>query len=145
MRYSILISVLFLALISCNKDKFKTEPQVFFKSWQSDSIKNAIPFEFKATIEITDKEGDIGLIPYDSTSYIIYRDAKTLKIDSFKVADITRFNSPKLKFEVTFPVNNVLPQYNRNRRDTVFVEFAVTDFQKNRSAFTKSTPLYYVP
>ncbi len=144
MRYSILIMVLIVVLISCNKDKFKTEPQVFFKSWDADSIKLVIPIDFKATIEITDKEGDIGSIPFDSTSYIYIKNVKTAKIDSFPVANITRFNSPKLRFDVSFPVNAYLPAYNPSRRDTVLLEFAVRDFAKNKSTFTRSTPLYYV-
>jgi hypothetical protein len=44
-------------LLACNKDKFKTEPQVKIKSLSPDDVYKGQAFRFNA--EVTDKEGDL--------------------------------------------------------------------------------------
>ncbi|MGQ0739906.1 MAG: hypothetical protein ACT4OJ_12680 [Bacteroidota bacterium] len=61
MKYSLLlIAVLAVAVLACNKDKFKTEPQVEVKSISPTSIVRSDVFTIKA--EYTDDEGDLDSI-----------------------------------------------------------------------------------
>jgi hypothetical protein len=58
MKYSLLLIIVVAAvLIACNKDKFKTEPQVELKSISPTSIFRSDVFTIKA--EYTDEEGDL--------------------------------------------------------------------------------------
>lgn len=58
MKYSLLLIVVIAAVITaCNKDKFKTEPQVELKSISPTAIFRSDVFTIKA--EYTDEEGDL--------------------------------------------------------------------------------------
>ncbi len=52
-----LLSVLFVVVIACNKDKFQTKPTISIKSLSSDFI--PANGSLVITLECTDKEGDV--------------------------------------------------------------------------------------
>jgi hypothetical protein len=58
MKKLVIIAVLFIALISCNKDKFQTKPQISIKSYNTKALEKNKDFIIK--FDYTDKEGDLG-------------------------------------------------------------------------------------
>lgn len=57
MRYSLLFSLLFLFLLSCNKNKFSTTPTLKFKSVNTTTLHRGETITFRLTF--TDAEGDL--------------------------------------------------------------------------------------
>jgi hypothetical protein len=57
MKRLLLFSVLILALVACDKDKFKTEPQVEIKSFGPSEVNKGEFFTFRAVVR--DQEGDL--------------------------------------------------------------------------------------
>jgi hypothetical protein len=57
MKKLVIITTLFVGLISCNKDKFQTKPQISIKSYNTKAVQPAQ--ELIVTLNYTDKEGDL--------------------------------------------------------------------------------------
>ena len=57
MKRFLIICVLATAILACNKDKFKTQPQVEIKSLAPSEVVKGQLFTFTATVR--DKEGDV--------------------------------------------------------------------------------------
>ena len=57
MRNTILIAVICLVIISCNKNKFSTTPQIKFKSVNTKELRRGEIIQFK--LSYTDSEGDL--------------------------------------------------------------------------------------
>ena len=75
--YKIFLSLFLVVLFSaCGKDKYTTEPQLTFKSFNPNQSNNLVPYEFQSTIklEVRDKEGDIGLNAGKDTAFIFIRE-----------------------------------------------------------------------
>ena len=88
------ISVLFLAviaLVSCDKDKFKTQPQVEIKSFGPSVIPNKGTFALRAIVR--DKEGDLK----DTITFYrkYFNGATMVKQDSFLKYNLDNFGFPK--------------------------------------------------
>jgi hypothetical protein len=58
MKKLVIIAVFFIALISCNKDRFQTKPQISIKSYNTKALERGKELIIK--LDYTDKEGDLG-------------------------------------------------------------------------------------
>jgi hypothetical protein len=88
------IAVLLLAvtaLVACNKDKFKTQPQVEIKSFGPNVISNKETFTLRAIVR--DKEGDLK----DTITFYrkYFNGATMVKQDSFLKYNLANFGFPK--------------------------------------------------
>lgn len=57
MKRLLIVGIAALSLFACNKDKFKTEPQVEIKSLGPSEVRKGDVFTFRAVVN--DKEGDL--------------------------------------------------------------------------------------
>ena len=146
MRYTVLFSILLLAILSgCKKDKYKTTPSLTFKSVSSTQVPKGSVVQF--TLTFTDAEGDV------SGSVFIQKDEPTCTLSSFTETDsIPSFPSTKNQkgdIVLTFgnnsgtAIEDISPQCQRN--DTAIFRFAIKD-EANRVSDTVSSPpiiIYY--
>ena len=152
MRYLSLLVVLVVVFSACKKNKYTTEPQVKFKSISPDNAASSLTFtqkEFapKLTIEVTDAEGDLGLVPGVDTTRIYIKNILLNKIDSFDMPEALP-GTKNFKADVEVNLYNTLgcravgPP--RPRTDTIYYEVYVKDFAKNKSnVITTDKPVYY--
>lgn len=138
---------------SCSKDKFKTEPQISYKSikpnvFLSNNLdQNSGPI---LTIHVTDLEGNLGEGDSDTASYVYVRNITipNALLDSFKFPDLTSARRQNLDVDVEVFLRDVLQtsgQPNPPYTDTLFFEVYVTDNAKNKSnVLTTPDPVYYV-
>ena len=152
MRYLPLLIVFVASLSACKKDKFTTAPQIKFKSISPDNAASDLTFnqrQFapKLTIEITDAEGDVGLVPNIDTSRIYIKNLLLNKLDSFDMPEALP-GTKNFKANVEINLYNTLgcrlvgPP--RPRTDTIYYEVYVKDFAKNKSnVITTDKPVYY--
>ena len=89
MKKLLVFSVIALALISCGKDKFKTDPQVEIKSLAPSEVNKGELFTFRAVVR--DQEGDL----QDSVLLVRKRftGATLLTVDTLRY-DISSFAFP---------------------------------------------------
>jgi hypothetical protein len=146
MRYTVLFSILLLAILSgCKKDKYKTTPSLTFKSVSSTQVPKGSVVQF--TLTFTDAEGDV------SGSVFIQKDEPTCTLSSFTETDsIPSFPSTKNQkgdIVLTFgnnagtAIEDISPQCQRN--DTAVFRFAIKD-EANHVSDTVSSPpiiIYY--
>ncbi len=140
MKSILSISVLFIIIIACNKDKFQTKPQLTLKS-VSDKL---IPFNggIDVTLEFTDKEGDVT----DSIFVVrqrlnrrgpLVRPASPYKIPTFPNSTKGEFivslqYSSGLTFGIS-PIRIVGSNPARNEPDTMSLKFVARDKAGNKS------------
>jgi len=79
------------ALFACNKDKFKTQPQVEIKSFGPDVVPNKGTFSLRAVVR--DKEGDLK----DTITFYrkYFNGATMVKQDSFLKYNLDNFGFPQ--------------------------------------------------
>ena len=146
MRYTVLFSILLLAILSgCQKDKYKTTPSLTFKSVSSTQVPKGSVVQF--TLTFTDAEGDV------SGSVFIQKDEPTCTLSSFTETDsIPSFPSTKNQkgdIVLTFgnnsgtAIEDISPQCQRN--DTAVFRFAIKDKANHVSDTVSSPPIiiYY--
>ncbi|MFT3680608.1 MAG: hypothetical protein QM791_10075 [Ferruginibacter sp.] len=151
MRNIVLIILVSLLIFGCGKAKFKTEPQVTFKSIKPTYVESSIvrgdPSIPKLTVGVTDGNGDLGFNAGKDTSYIYVKNLLTTKLDSFLLPNLSSAAGKNFEADIEVSLFNVLGGSNRPRphTDTLFFEVYVTDFAKNKSnvIVTTDTPLYY--
>ena len=132
--------ILIMLLFSCNKDKFSDEPKITFKEFDraEGSTQDFVGSAPHIIIEVTDGNGDLGLIPNKDTALVFIKNLLTNKLDSFPFPNIGSSGTKNLKCEVkvslleTMPGRS-LPTSQRPYMDTIFFEVYVTDFAKNKS------------
>jgi hypothetical protein len=136
MRNTILIAVISLLMIGCNKDKISTKPQLTFKSFNTSDLYPGQILEMK--VSFTDSEGDI----VDSSLYVEQFSINCRNTSFKNVYLIPAFpTSTNLKgeFLISFgyrangfpPLKE--PQCNNVNDDTCFFRFALRDKAKNVS------------
>jgi hypothetical protein len=81
MKQSLIIIIGFIFLISCNKDKFNTKPQLTFKSVNATTFAKGSDIKFNLTA--TDKEGDL-----TDSLFVIRLNRNCTKKDTTKFAYI---------------------------------------------------------
>lgn len=149
------LSIVFasLVLISCNKDRYTSEPQLKFKGFKP-SVGNANYVNTEKPIvifEITDKEGDVGFIAGKDTSKIYIKNPATGNIDSTKLfPDFSSVAGKNMLVTAEIEIKNILPagpSRPRPSTDTVRLEVYITDFAKHKSnvMYTSDPFLYYFP
>ena len=150
--YKIFFSLLLVVLFSaCGKDKYTTEPQLTFKSFNPNQTNNLVPYEFQSTIklEVRDKEGDIGLNAGKDTAFIFIKNMLTGTEKSFKFPDLKAVAGNDFKGEIELNLFDVLggrslPINQRPYTDTLHFEIYVTDFAKHKSNVILTTePFIY--
>jgi hypothetical protein len=57
MKKLVIVTAIFIALLSCNKDKFQTKPQISIKSYNTKAVQPSNDMVIK--LSYTDKEGDL--------------------------------------------------------------------------------------
>ncbi len=156
MRYLLFGLIVVLTLFACKKDKYTTAPQVSFKSISPSFVDFSIPAGFEGgnpamlKFEITDAEGDIGFTPNKDTSYIFVKNLLTNDVDSQYFPNLANVTTKNFKAEITFSLQNVTKCRSLPGNpppvhvDTIYFEFFVKDFKKNKSNVVKTTtPLLY--
>ena len=138
MRYSILLALISLLIISCNKDKFTTVPQLKYKSA---NITDVFPGDvLQMKLSFTDKEGDLdGLIYVQQYSINCTR---TKFEDSLAIPKFPSTSNSDGEIVVSYgyrvPPSLVEPQCNDVKLDTCFFRFAIKDKAGNRSDTVQS-------
>ena len=151
MRHAVLILIISLIVVSCGKDKYTSAPQLKFKSVEPNHVtsgaiigSSAIPL---ITLEITDKEGDLGFNPGKDTSKIYIRNLLINRLDSFYLPSEMKFiSTTNFQADIRITTFDILRGSSRPRPkiDTLIYEIYVVDFAKNKSNVITTDPLYYV-
>lgn len=144
MRNTALFSIIILFLISCNKDKFTTTPQLKYKSVNTKILNQGQTITF--TLSFTDAEGDF--IP-DSALFVEKFEPKCVA-SRFKQYykfpanfPIMKDRSGEILVSYTYPSPSFLgPQCNKN--DTAVFKFVLRDKAKNKSDTAVSDPIVIV-
>ncbi|MFT3908227.1 MAG: hypothetical protein QM737_02280 [Ferruginibacter sp.] len=136
MRVTILVLVMSLFFLSCNKDKYTTAPQIEYKSISPTAFENLPDSPApEITFTVTDAEGDIG-ITKDDTARIFIKNLFSQMVDSIDFPDISEATRKNLKAEVTVkigPLTGCLDPTDPPHIDTMAFEVYVKDFAKNQS------------
>jgi len=148
MRYTLLFTLIFLIFASCKKDKYTTVPQIAFEGLSHNAVDlsptSAVPV---VTISITDAEGDLGITATD-TAFIYMKNLLTNDFDSVPFPDLQAAAKSNFKADVDVTITKVLkckslPGFPLHT-DTLYFEFYVKDFAKNKSnVITTPEPVYF--
>ena len=150
--YKIFFGFILVVLISsCGKDKYTTEPQLTFKSFNPNISNSQVSQDFqpKVKLEIRDKEGDIGFKIDKDTSTVYIKNMLTGKLDSMFFPDLSAVAGNNFKGEIEIGLFTVLggrslPLNQRPYTDTLHFEIYVTDFAKHKSNVILTTePFIY--
>ena len=152
MRNTLLIMIISVGFVSCGKDKYTTNPQIKYKSVYPNALRSNIPTGQqvipKVTIEVTDREGDLGITDKDTAFvYItsIINGQPEILPDSFPLPDIESILSKNFQADIL-----ITPPFKRSTRpspktDTLTYEIYVKDFAKNKSnVITTEDAVYYI-
>jgi hypothetical protein len=150
MRYFIFLSLFVLGITACKKNKFTTEPQIKFKSLKPNFTSTEVGAQSPVlTLNITDAEGDLGLVSGKDTSFVYLKNLLTKLSDSLPFPDIKKIAGSNFQADVAIDVFKVLKCKSLPsgllHTDTVFFEVYVKDFAKNKSnVIATSDPVYYL-
>jgi hypothetical protein len=149
MRYTLLFTAAILFFTACKKDKYTTVPQIKFEKLSHNSIDlsptSATPV---VTLSITDAEGDLGFIDGTDTAFIYMKNLLTNTFDSVPFPNLQTVAKNNFKADVDVTITKVikckslpgLPLHT----DTLYFEFYVKDFAKNKSnVITTPQPVYF--
>lgn len=149
MRNTLLIIIIAIVIVSCGKDKYTTAPQIKYKSVNPNVLRSNIPNGQQEvpqlTIQVTDKEGDLGWITGKDSAYVIIKSLINNQVDTFQMPDISSIVSKNYEADLL-----ITPKFYRSNRpspkiDTLYYEIYVTDFAKNKSnVITTGDPVYYI-
>ena len=149
MRYTFLIAIVVLLFTACKKDKFTTAPQISFKSIKPDTwvrgttADEDFPF---LTIEVTDAEGDLGLLKGQDTSYVYVTNLRTNRFDSLRLPDISQASKKNFKADIVINMKKFMGAPNTTVKDTLYFDVFIKDFAKNKSNVMRTgKPVYYFP
>jgi hypothetical protein len=153
MRRFLMILLAGMFLLSCNKDKFTSAPQITFKSlapntWWSDTIDLTQTLGPRLTVKLTDAEGDLGFNSGDTAFFYVKNlTIPTAELDSFIFPDLTSARHKNMDVEVEVLLTNALTTSNQPSpyTDTLFYEVYVKDFAGNKSnVLALPQPIYYI-
>ncbi len=148
MQYSLLFSIAILFFTACTKDKFTTAPQIKFENLSHNAVSLAINSATPIiTLSITDAEGDLGITTKD-TSFIYMKNLLTSTFDSLPFPDLQMAGKNNFKANIDVTITKVLKCKPRPgnilHTDTLYFEFYVKDFAKNKSnVFTTPNAVYF--
>jgi len=137
MRYLFLIVLALVVFTSCKKDKFTTAPQIKYKSLSHNAVDldptSAVPV---VTLHITDAEGDLGINGND-VAWIYMKNLLTNTFDSVPFPDLQSAAKKNFEADIDITIDKVLKckplPGGALHTDTLYFEFYVTDFAKNKS------------
>lgn len=134
MRAIILVSVISLFLLACNKDKYTSVPQIKYKSvspnYSENTIGSVSPI---VTFSVTDAEGDLGKTGED-TARIFIKNLLTGDFDSLDFPNLNDGAKKNLKADILASVSGVIGCAGPSGSiDTLYYEIYITDFAKNKS------------
>lgn len=127
-------------LLACNKDKFKTEPQVEIKSLSPDEVYKGQTFRFSA--EVTDKEGDL-----QDTVFLIskrFDEGNLLTTDTipFSIQNLDFPDRSKIEVSAVFSYGEFVPgtifQNLEGSDRQLAIGIIVQDKAGNRSQYVES-------
>ncbi len=135
-----LLSILVLATVACNKDKFQTKPTLTIKSLSGDYI--PLNGSLVVTLECTDKEGDVQDSVFIVKNRLNKRVVPTIR-DTLKSTFPDFPTKQKTEIILTFTYQDILsaqsppfiPGSNPPQRelDTLIMKFCVRDNAGNKS------------
>ena len=149
MRYVILFASVLIFCASCKKDKFTTAPQIKYKSLSHNLVDlsptSAVPV---FTLHITDAEGDLGINGND-VAWVYMKNLLTNKFDSVPFPDLQAAAKKNFEADIDVTIDKVLDcrpvPGNLLHTDTLYFEFYVKDFAKNKSnVITTPEPVYFI-
>ena len=128
MRNTVLLSILILLLAGCNKDKFTTQPQLKYKSVNTNVLSRGETLVFN--LSFTDSEGDLS-----DTLFIVkfVPNCVNSRINAkYKLPQFPTGKNQTGDLVVTFQYNEVPPKcFPRN--DTAVFKFVLKDKAQNKS------------
>jgi hypothetical protein len=138
-----------IGLMSCEKDKFTTEPQIKYisltpNSWASDNTNLIGP---KLRFQLTDREGDFGW-KADAPSYVYIRLSRdsTEPYDSLRFPAMQLADPSNLDAQVEVDITNALPppHFPRPFMDTLYFDVYVKDRANHVSNILRTPePFFY--
>jgi hypothetical protein len=146
MKRIIIYLTLLLFFVSCNKNKFKTQPQVKITSFGPSEVYFGQLFKFKA--QVTDKEGDaqdsvilVGKLYNASTGFLLRTDPYP-----FSIADFGVPSNQEIEIEVDFdygqtPPGTIQVSNDQNVDRAYSVGIIVKDKAGNKSDFVESNKI----
>ncbi len=149
MRYVLLLVSVFVVCAACKKDKFTTAPQIKYKSLSHNLVDlsptSAVPV---FTLHITDAEGDLGVSP-NEVSYVYMKNLLTNTFDSVPFPDLQSAAKKNFEADIDVTIDRVLRCKPRPgnvlHTDTLYFEFYVKDFAKNKSNVVSTPePVYFI-
>jgi len=147
MRLVVLLIFGSLLMLSCRKDKYTTSPQIKYKSLSSNSSSSTNFFSAPDVIlNVTDKEGDMGITNSDTAFVYITNLQAPFLSDSFPFPHLNGAAGKNFDAELRVNLFNLLTcvQPDRPYVDTFFFEIYVRDFARNKSnVIVTPDPFYY--
>lgn len=151
MRYCLVLTMTIIFFTACKKDKFTTAPQITFEKLSHNavdlSINSVTPV---VTLSITDAEGDLGLVSGQDTAFIYMKNLLTNTFDSVPFPDLTAAAKANFKANIDVTITKVLKCKSLPgtppplHTDTLYFEFYVKDFAKNKSnVIVTPEPVYF--
>lgn len=153
MRNTIIIFIISLIAVSCGKDKYTSAPQIKYKSVIPGTVLRGIRIDDPKipiiTINVTDREGDLGFKDGKDTSFIVIKNLLINRTDTFKFPDIQTVATKNFQADIRINTFDILrgstPSPPRGKADVLYYEIYVIDFAKNKSnVITTGDPIYYV-
>jgi hypothetical protein len=138
--------------VSCEKDKYTTEPQIEFKKFSKNSstsleLRDVQPYIY---LDVRDAEGDLGFIPGEDTAKIYMKNLLVGLIDSSLVFPALDGSAHKnFHGELQIGLFSILkgtdrPFSERPYSDTLYFEVYIKDFAGNKSnTIITSEPFIY--
>jgi hypothetical protein len=123
-----------VVLVTCNKDKFQTRPQVTIKSYNSKEFPLGSSLEL--TLSYTDKEGDIGQGAFYALRERL--NSKPLSVADNDKADTLRYSIPQMsakadKGELVMTLGYDFLKESNSENDTLVFKIAITDIAGHTS------------
>lgn len=134
---TVLIAGVCLFFCACKKDKYTTAPQIEYKSLSSNVYDNSLGSQPpKINFRITDAEGDLG-----DTAYVFIKNLLTNDSIQLSFPDLNASRKNDFKADVSTSVGRLQgPSCGTTARiDTMYYEFYVEDFAKNKSNVVRTT------
>ena len=153
MRTTSILPLFLLILVSCNKDKFTTAPQISLVKVSPNYAASDLPSSSRQlapaiTLQVTDAEGDLGNVVGMVPARIFVKNLSSQNIDSFDFPSLGSAAGKNFSAEVTVNLYDCLDCVDGRVRpylDTTYYEIYITDFQRNKSNTinTSGSPVYF--
>ena len=143
MRYTALFSILlFLSLLGCNKDKYKTVPSLTYKSVNTTVLNRNETLKF--TLSFTDAEGDLtDSITVVKIVTVCPAGLNGSFVQPYKLPEFPTGKNQQGEIVVSYNYNDVNPKC-VSRNDTAVFKFVLKDKAQNKSDTAVSEPIVII-